>query len=79
MCDARKTAYLFSEVFSRNSIQPNSLRMTTRSSDCHSTAIAMTTHLNALLVLKQSIIDFVLKRRNEKKKSRGCKPASVFR
>jgi len=46
---------------------------------CQSTAIAMATFLNALLVLKQSIIDFVLERRNDKKKSRGCNPASVFR
>jgi len=27
-CDAQKMAYLFSEVFSRNSVKPNSLRMT---------------------------------------------------
>ena len=39
----------------------------------------MATCLNALLVLKQSIIDFVLERRNDRKKSRGCNPASVFR
>lgn len=34
---------------------------------------------SALLVLKQSIIDFVLECRNDRKKSRGCNPASVFR
>lgn len=79
MCDAQKMAYLFSEVFSRNSIQPNSLIMIVHSNDCHSTAIAMATFLNALLVLKQSKNDFVLERRNDKKKSRGCNPASVFR
>ena len=53
--------------------------MTNHKSDCHSTAIAMATCLNALLVQKQSIIDFVFERRNDKKKSRGCNPASVFR
>lgn len=53
--------------------------MTVHSNDCHSTAIAMETCLNALLVQKQSIIDFVFERRNDKKKSRGCNPASVFR
>ena len=53
--------------------------MNTHSCNCHSTAIAMATCLNALLVLKQSINDFVLERRNDKKKSRGCNPASVFR
>ena len=33
--------------------------MTVHSNDCQSTAIAMATCLNALLVQKQSIIDFV--------------------
>ena len=53
--------------------------MTVHSNDCQSTAIAMATCLNALLVQKQSIIDFVFERRNNNKKSRGCNPASVFR